>query len=279
MGNQPNFKIHEIIKSKYILEKIFDNLQKRKFLKIIKCSKKIQKLLNINIDYYKEYSIIGIEIIPIRNKYGKFINIIDNEDRKYYHIFFNNNHKKEIKECHLNEKDNVKNIEIIIDYQVKSLYELFKYCGVIESINFKIFYRNNIINMSNMFYNCSSLKVINFSNFKTKNVINMKGMFYRCSSLKELNLSNFNTKNVTDMSYMFYQCSSLIELNLSNFNIIKVTNMSYMFYDCSSLKEINLSNFNINKSICVRSMFSDCSDELKTEVKSQVKNIKNEAFY
>ena len=279
MGNEPNFKIHEKIKSKYILEKIFDNLQKYKFLKIIKHCKKIQKLLNINIDNYKEYSMIEIEIIPIKNKSAKFINIINDEDQKYYHIYFNNNYKKEIKEYHLNEKDKVKNILIRIDYQVKSFYELFKYCGYIESINFKSFYRSNIINMSNMFYNCSSLKEINLSNFNTDNVTNMKGMFYRCSSLKKLNISNFNTKNVTDMSNMFYQCSSLKELNLSKFITDKVINMSFMFYDCSSLNELNISNFNINKCTCVRSMFCDCSIELQEKVKNQVKNMSNEAFY
>ena len=78
-------------------------------------------------------------------------------------------------------------------------------------------------------------------------------MFYGCSSLKELNLNNFNTNNVTDMSYMFRGCSSLTELYLNNFNINNVTNMSFMF--------------------------SKCSDDLKRKIKSENKNIKDEAFW
>ena len=42
----------------------------------------------------------------------------------YYHIYFNNN-KAEIKRNYLEEKDQIKTIKIIIDYQVKSLEDLF----------------------------------------------------------------------------------------------------------------------------------------------------------
>ena len=80
----------------------------------------------------------------------------------------------------------------------------------------------------------------------------MRGMFSGCKSLKEINLSNFNTNNVTNMSYMFWECSSLKEINLSNFNTDNVTNMS--------------------------NMFNGCSNEIKIMVKSQVMNIRDEAF-
>ena len=53
--------------------------------------KKIQNRLNITIDNYKKYrekfSQIEIEIIPIKNKNGRFINIKE-EDESYYHIYF-----------------------------------------------------------------------------------------------------------------------------------------------------------------------------------------------
>ena len=78
-------------------------------------------------------------------------------------------------------------------------------------------------------------------------------MFCKCLSLKELNLKNFNTNNVTDMSRMFFGCSSLKELNLNNFNTNNVTNMI--------------------------GMFSGCSNELVMKIKTQYKNIKEEAFY
>ena len=77
------------IKSKYILKILFDNLEKKKLLFIVKYNKNIKKRINININDYKEYSgkytSIEIEIKPINNIYGKFINI-NEEDTIYYHI-------------------------------------------------------------------------------------------------------------------------------------------------------------------------------------------------
>ena len=55
--------------------------------------------------------------------------------------------------------------------------------------------------------------------------------------------------------------------------------MSYMFCECSSLKELNLSNFNTYNVINMEGMFNRCSDELRMKIKSEYKNIKEEAFY
>ena len=88
----------------------------------------------------------------------------------------------------------------------------------------------------------------------------------------------FITHNVTGMGYMFSGCSSLKELNLSNFNTNKVTNMDSMFYKCSSLKEINLSNFNTHNVTYMKAMFYECSDEIIIKIKSEFRNIKQEAF-
>ena len=72
------------IKSDYFIKIIFNNLEVKKLLEITKYNKRIQKILNININEYKEYhEQIEIEIIPEKNKYGKFINIINKEDELY----------------------------------------------------------------------------------------------------------------------------------------------------------------------------------------------------
>ena len=106
------------IKSRYILSKIYDNMPKKKKLQIVKYNKKGQNRLDLGINDYKEYCEIEIEIIPKKDKYGKFININEN-DKLYYHIYFNDN-KKEIKNKYeIYEEDKVKKIKIIIDYQVK----------------------------------------------------------------------------------------------------------------------------------------------------------------
>ena len=207
--------------------------QKRKNLKFFKYNKNVQNRLNLSSKDYKAYSEeIEIEIIPTKDIFGKFINI-NNNDKLFYHIYFNDN-KEEIKNKYeIEEEDKVTKIKIIIDYQVKSFKGLFSWCYCIKSINFKKFYRNNITNMNSMFRGCSSLKELNLNNFNTNNVRDMSRMFYDCSSLKELNLNNFNTNNVTNMSHMFSGCSSLKELNFNNFNTNNITDMSYMFYGCS----------------------------------------------
>ena len=277
-----NYKtIFDHIKNKFILKLIFGKIKRNKYLEIIKPSKKVQNKLNINIKDYKDYteifSTIDIEMIPSENKFGKFINISKQEEKKYYHIYFNDN-KEEIQRYSLNEKDNVKYIRIIIDYQVTSFYKLFNECWSIKSINFKKFYRKNITDMSYMFNKCNSLKNINFSKFNTDNTFNMSNMFYGCSSLEELDLSNFNTNNVSDMSKMFCKCSSLKKINLSNFITNKVIDVSFMFLACSSLEDLNISNFNMNNVADMTWMFNGCKSELKKKIAIQNNDIEDEAF-
>ena len=198
------------LKSDYFIRILFEYMSKGKSLKTIKYNKNIQKRMDININNYKDYSekytSIELEIIPMKDKYGKFINIKE-EDKEYYHIYFNDNKENEIKSTSIKKNHNIAKINIIIDYQNESLSNLFDNCRCIESINFKKFYRNNITNMSYMFNVCISLKRLNLNNFNTNNVTDMSYMFSRCSSLKELNLNNFNTNNVTNMKRMFWGCS------------------------------------------------------------------------
>ena len=115
------------IKSDYIMKKLFKNIPKRVTLKIIKNNMNIQKRLNININNYKDFSenfsSIELEIVPIQNGCGTFINIKE-EEEIYFHIYFNDN-KEEIKRAKLIEADNVSKITIIIDYQIESFYKLF----------------------------------------------------------------------------------------------------------------------------------------------------------
>ena len=271
----------ENVKSKYILKKIFLNLQKGKFLNIIKYNNKLKNRLNISINDFKEYSEIfspiEIEIIPIKEMHCKFINFYQ-QDGHLYHVYFNDNKNEEIERNYLKEEDKVDKITVIIDYEIKSFFNLFYGCKNIESIHFKKFFRNNINNMNGVFNGCYSLKKLNLSSFNTVNVINMSNMFSGCRSLKELDLSNFNTNNVTDMHSMFHGCRSLKKLNISSFNTNNVTNMSYMFYQCESLNDINLSNFNTDKIMVMYCMFTECSKKLKNKIRKKYNNIKKDAF-
>ena len=116
------------IGSKYIIQRILDNLKKKASLEILKINKTLRERLKLSVNDYKifseTYSPIEIEIIPEKNKYGEFIKIENEEDEKYYHIYFNNN-KEEIKKIDINNKDKADIIKIKIDYQVKSFSKLF----------------------------------------------------------------------------------------------------------------------------------------------------------
>ena len=112
------------IKSNYFLERIYDNILKKKSLEIVKYNKKMQNRINLSIKAYKEYSEkftqIELEIIPCNNKYGRFINITENQ-KLFYHIFFNDNKEEIENKYSINEEDKVTKIRIVIDYKLNHL--------------------------------------------------------------------------------------------------------------------------------------------------------------
>ena len=119
--NLNQFKLNNInldnIKSNYFLKIIFDNVQKYTALSIIKYNKKLQNRLKLNVKDYKEYSEIltpiEIEIIPIKNMNGQFINILKKEDESFFHIYFANKNDEE-KRNYINKNDNISRIKILI---------------------------------------------------------------------------------------------------------------------------------------------------------------------
>ena len=85
------------LKSIYILRIIFNSLFRNKMFDIMKYNKKLQKRLDLNINYYKElfqlYVPIEIELKPDDNQYGNFINISD-KNKKYFHIYFDDSNEE-----------------------------------------------------------------------------------------------------------------------------------------------------------------------------------------
>ena len=76
------------LKADYFLQKVFNNLERKRTLYFVKYNKAIKNRVNINIKDYKEYSeLIEIEIKPVNNKYGKFINIKKKRRRIFSYIF------------------------------------------------------------------------------------------------------------------------------------------------------------------------------------------------
>jgi surface protein len=252
----------ESIKSDYFLEKVYSRIPKNKCLGIVRFSKKMQKRLGLTIKDYKEYSEtltpIWIELTPVTGKYGQFINIENDEEKQYYHIYFNDS-QEEVKKYEIKEEDKVKIIKIVIDPPIKSFKSLFLWCECIKACSFKKFNRTNIDNMSNLFFKCSSLKDFNYSRFNTENVTDMEYMFYRCDSLETLDIQSFDTRNVENMSYMFCDCLLLKEIDLSKWDILKVTNLSNMFNGCDSITSLTLNdNWKTNEVTYMNYMFADC---------------------
>ena len=60
--------LFEKIRSKYILKKLFENLNEKKMLQIVKYNKIIQDKLNLDINNYMRYSQIEIELILSKKK-------------------------------------------------------------------------------------------------------------------------------------------------------------------------------------------------------------------
>ena len=92
--------IFKNLKSDYFLKILFNILLKNKSLYVIKYNKNIKDRINISIKDYKEYSetysSIIIELKPVNNKYGKFINI--NKKMKNIIIYILIIIKKKLKE-------------------------------------------------------------------------------------------------------------------------------------------------------------------------------------
>jgi len=87
----------ENIKSKYILQLIFFNLHENLLLQVVKYNKNIQKKLGKDINDYKTYKGVIIEIIPINKEYRKDRNTFINykkEEKKHFYIYFNGKQKK-----------------------------------------------------------------------------------------------------------------------------------------------------------------------------------------
>lgn len=253
------------LKSNIILSKIFDYLQEKTFLEIIRYNKKLQKSTKTSINDYKSFHNIKIELIPTDNfKVGDiFINFID--ERSSFHIFFDNS-DEEIKLNYFTKIEKISKIRITLDTNIKSLRGLFKECKCLKEIYFTKFDNKNITDLGEMFQGCISLTKLDISKFKTGNVTKMDWLFYKCESLLELNVSNFNTEKVVDMTGMFKHCLKVKELDLSKFNTSNVIDMKGMFYKCQSLEKLDLSNFNTSKVQDMKWMFDGCSSLMNLNI-------------
>ena len=134
---------------------------------------------------------------------------------------------------------------------------------------------SNVRSMYNMFRGCSGLTSLDLSNFITSNVTSMGEMFDGCSGLTSLDLSSFDTSNVIGMNFMFRGCSNLENIDVSTFDLSNAIETAYMFWKCTNLKSLDLSNFNMSKVRDTDAMLASCSSLTKLTISSSM-NILNE---
>ena len=206
------------IKSLNIQKTIIKYLNNKKILKFVKYNLKLQNKLKISLlnydEYMKTYSEIIIELIPVENTNGIFINI-RKEDINYIHIYINNS-RVEIKRNYIKPNEIIAKIIIKLDYQFNNFKYLFYDCKCIKSITFIKFFRNNIFDMSYLFCKCINLYEVNFNSFNTDNVINMCYMFYKCKNLTNVDLNKFNNLSGINMEGMFNKCYKLLRKQNNN---------------------------------------------------------------
>ncbi len=153
----------------------------------------------------------------------------------------------------------IEELEYLNTSEVKYMYEMFKGCSGLTSLDLSHFNTQNVTKMGRMFHDCSGLTSLDLSHFNTQNVTDMSAMFYDCSGLTSLDMSHFNTQNVTKMGWMFSGCKAFTSLDVSHFNTQNVTDMREMFEGCSGLTSLDLKNFNTQNVTDMGAMFYGCS--------------------
>lgn len=89
--------------------------------------------------------------------------------------------------------------------------DMFKYRREVEVINFNnCINTSNVTNMYEMFKECNALTSLDLSSFNTSKVTDMGEMFYNCKALTSLDLCNFIFKDENVVVYnMFYGCDNV----------------------------------------------------------------------
>ena len=246
--NEKNLSDIRKIRSKYIRIFVFKFLSRKNILDIVKYNKCIKKELNFDLNTYKFFNAIEIEITTVENSYEGIINYgeLSSNDQGMIHFIKN---KKENFNCENLESINFLEFDTS---NVRSFFSMFGLCTHLKVLDLSKFNTNNALDMGYMFYKCTNLISINLKTFNTEKVLRMQCMFCLCSSIKIIDLfwfdtSKFDTSKVFDMKGMFALAYSLEEVKFSNlFKIKTSTNYEDFFYLCFSLKRTNLTCLNNN---------------------------------
>ena len=143
--------------------------------------------------------------------------------------------------CDFINLSTVSNISNLDTSQTIYMYNMFRGCSSLTSIDVSGFDTSKVERMYGMFLECSSLTSLDVSGWDTSKVENCANLFNGCAQLKNIDVSGFKLSNTTVVANMFIGCSSLECLDLSGFQCLN-SNIGGLFNGCTSLKKLKLSD-------------------------------------
>ena len=147
--------------SKYIFNIVFNHIQLKNILELVRHSKKYQNKLLVDKNTYKNFFPIILEIIPtsILGRKNTFIHY--NYDELVITLIKNDGNQEKIKRNYILSEDHAEKIIIKFLNKKITLRNLFNNCSCIKEITFVKFVKDDISDMSYMFMNCENMENIN----------------------------------------------------------------------------------------------------------------------
>ena len=164
-------------------------------LKNCELSQKIEYNLNIEYEYYWNFTTTGIHTIKV--------------------IF-----KKKLLQCNglFSNCDNIYKVDCsnFDCSQIIDCSRMFGCCSSLIEINLGKLDFALSSNFSKMFHGCINLEKLDVSYLNPNNSKSFRYMFSGCSKLKEINVSKFKETNCKDINYMFSYYSSTESIDILN---------------------------------------------------------------
>ena len=206
------------VKSKYIINEIFETIKNKRKLNIIKYNKRIKFRLSINKEHFDNY----IKLNEFNNKYNTNIEDINNKElnlenkrigneglKSLFKIEF-----KELKELNLSYNE-ISDINILEKVKFKELKVLnlinnkISDIKVLENVNFK-----KLEKLKLNYNKISDIKILENVDFKELNKLDLRSN--EISDIKVLENVNFKELKELDLSFNNIDNNSIIIKNLKS---------------------------------------------------------------
>lgn len=160
--------------------------------------------------------------------------------------------------------------------KLNNLYQAFRNCSALESVDVSNWNTTDVRNMGAVFMLDAKLKELKTNNWNTENVTTLQ-YFARESGIESIDVTNWNTNKCTNFQHVFYQCNKLRTVgDSSNLDFTNAEDISGMFYGCNQLSSLNVENWSFPKLTSLGQLFGYCSSLLDLKVDNwDVSNITN----